>query len=192
MKDEVEIRAAVSEDTQAILDIYKYYVENTSLTFEYQIPTYDEFRNRIIHTLEHYPYLVAECSGKIIGYAYAGRFHPRAAYEWNVEMTIYLDVNNRRKGIGQKLYTLLENILKEQGILKSIAVITFPKDEYSDFNSMQFHEKMGYNLSGKIDYSGYKFKRWYSVIYMDKMIGVPKENMNHILDFNDVRNKFNL
>lgn len=192
MKDEVKIRVAVPEDTQAILDIYRYYVENTALTFEYQNPEYDEFRNRIIHTLEHYPYLVAEYSGKIIGYAYAGRFHPRDAYEWNAEMTIYLDVNNRRKGIGKELYTLLEDILREQGLLKTIAVITFPKDEYSDFNSMQFHERMGYNLSGRIDYSGYKFKRWYSTIYMDKMIGIPKENMNHILDFNDVRDKFNL
>lgn len=192
MDTKIKIRTAKVDDAQALLDIYKYYIEHSALTFEYEVPTLEEFQGRIAHILQHYPYLVAESAGEIIGYAYAGRFQPRAAYAWNAEMTIYLNPNIRRQGVGRKLYTLLEEILKEQGIVKTIAVITFPIDEYSDFNSMQFHEKMGYHLAGKMDYCGYKFGRWYSTIYMDKRINTPAEKMCAIKDFEDIREKFGL
>lgn len=80
MKPEIKIRVAAVEDAQALLDIYGYYVEKTAITYEYEVPSLAEFRNRILHVLENYPYLVAEVNGKIVGYAYAGRFHSRAAY----------------------------------------------------------------------------------------------------------------
>ena len=190
MKPEIKIRIATVDDAQTLLDIYSYYVQNTTLTFEYDVPSLTEFKNRISHTLERYPYLVAESDGEIIGYAYAGQFHTRAAYGWSAETTIYLKHGKRREGVGRKLYTLLEEILKEQGIVKAIAVITMPIDEYSDFNSMQFHERLGYHLSGRIDQCGYKFNRWYTVIWMDKMIGTPGENMTDIKKFDDVKEKF--
>lgn len=186
----IRIRTAATDDAQAIRDIYSYYVEHTSITFEYEVPTVMEFQNRIAHTLEHYPYLVAEIEGEIIGYAYAGQFHPRAAYGWNVEMTIYLQHGIQRQGVGRKLYTVLENILKKQGFIKAIAIITLPVDEYSNYNSMQFHERMGYHLAGQLDSCGYKFNRWYSVIWMDKMLGTPTENMSKVRKFDDVKEKF--
>ena len=192
MDTEIKIRTATPEDADALLEIYGYYVKHSALTFEYEVPSTEEFRGRIAHILEHYPYLVAEADNEIIGYAYAGRFHPRKAYAWNVEMTIYLKKDARRKGVGRKLYSLMEEILKEQGIVKAIAVITFPSDEYSDYNSMQFHEKMGYKLAGRLDWCGYKFGRWYSTIYMDKVIGTPAEDMSEIVDFEAVRGKFGL
>ena len=83
--ENITIRVASVDDAQALLDIYGYYVENTAVTFEYEVPTLEEFQNRISSILEKYPYLVEETSDKIIGYAYAGQFHPRAAYAWNAE-----------------------------------------------------------------------------------------------------------
>ena len=90
------------------------------------------------------------------------------------------------------MYTRLEEILKEQGVVKTIAHITMPIDEYSDFNSMQFHEKVGYRIAGKFENIGYKFGRWYSTIWMDKMIGVPGERMETVKNFEEVRAKFQL
>ena len=84
------IRTATANDAEAILNIYAYYVENTAITFEYDVPTLEEFTQRIENTLKKYPYLVAEKDGEILGYAYAGVFKDRAAYDWSAETTIYL------------------------------------------------------------------------------------------------------
>lgn len=192
MEQLCKIRAASVEDVQELLDIYRYYVENTSLTFEYKVPTLDDFRKRIADTLKIYPYLVAEIDDKIVGYAYAGRFHARAAYAWDAEMSIYLQKNIHRQGVGSRVYNLLEEILKFQGVTKLIALITFPQDEYSNFHSMQFHQKMGYHLIGKIENCGYKFCCWYSTLYMDKNIGNFTNNMKPIKSFDEVRSHFGL
>ena len=80
--DGVLIRDAVPQDAGALLEIYRWYVERTAITYEYDVPTEAEFRQRIESTLLRYPYLVAERDGRILGYAYAGAFHPRAAYAW--------------------------------------------------------------------------------------------------------------
>ena len=186
-RNEIIIRTAKIEDAKELVEIYSYYVKNTAVTFEYDVPTVEEFQKRIAHILEEYPYLVAESSDEILGYAYAGKYHARAAFAWSAEMAIYLKKDIRQKGIGRKLYTLLEAILKEQGIVKTIAHITMPIDEFSDFNSMQFHEKMGYHLAGKFENIGYKFGHWYSTIWMDKMIGVPEKNMTEVKSFEKVR-----
>lgn len=192
MDDKINIRVARVEDAKELLEIYVYYVKNSSLTFEYEVPTLEEFQSRISNTLKTYPYLVAELDNKIVGYAYASQFHPRAAYAWDVEMSIYLNKDNLRCGVGKKLYTLLEEILKAQGVVKTIAIITEleDKDKYSDFGSMQFHEKMGYNRSRRLIACGYKFGHWYSTIYMDKIIQLPPINPQPIKTFNEVRNVF--
>lgn len=190
--ENVTIRTANVDDANDLLEIYRYYVEKTAVTFEYDVPTLEEFQKRISHTLEKYPYLVAESQEEILGYAYAGRYHPRAAFSWSAEMAIYLKKDIRQKGIGRKLYTRLEEILKEQGVVKTIAHITMPIDEYSDFNSRQFHEKMGYRITGKFENIGYKFGRWYSTIWMDKMIGELRENMVDVKLFEEVREQFGL
>lgn len=192
MDDKINIRVARIEDAKELLNIYAYYVLNSSLTFEYEVPTLEEFQNRIANTLKTYPYLVAELDNQIVGYAYASRFHARAAYAWNAEMSIYLNKNNLRCGVGKKLYTLLEEILKAQGVVKTIALITVPEDKYSDFGSMQFHEKMGYNHVGQLIACGYKFGHWYSTLYMDKLIQLPKNNVSPIKTFDEVRENFEL
>lgn len=89
--DTVTIRNVSIKDAERILEIYAYYVKKTAITFEYEVPTLNEFQNRIKNTLKRYPYLVIERGGVIQGYAYAGPFVGRTAYDWSCELTIYLD-----------------------------------------------------------------------------------------------------
>lgn len=190
MSSSVTIRVVRAEDAVELLKIYGYYVENTAITFEYDVPSVEEFQGRIVHTLEKYPYLVAEEDGKIVGYAYAGAYHPRVAYGWMAEMTVYLRHDYKGHGLGRLLYTKLENILQKQGVVKTIALITVPptEEEKSIYGSMFFHEKMGYHLAGRLESSGYKFNRWYDTVLMDKFIGERTENMKPIRTFSYIDN----
>ena len=169
---EIRIRDAFSGDAANILKIYAYYVENTAITFELTTPTLEEFTSRIFQTLENYPYLVAEFDGKIIGYAYAGSFVGREAYKFSSELTIYLDKDFRRRGIGKKLYAELENRLQIAGIKNLYACIGYPEveDEYLTLASVKFHEQFGFKICGKFTDCGYKFNRWYSMVWMEKII----------------------
>ena len=132
MRGDVVVRDAVSEDAERLVEIYRPYVETTAITFEYDVPTVGEFRGRMERTMEKYPYLVAEMDGYVVGYAYAGRFVGRAAYDWSVETTIYLDRGMRGRGIGRRLYGALEEALKDMGVLNLNACIAYPEkeDEY--------------------------------------------------------------
>ena len=82
----ITIRTATISDAPEILDIYGYYVANTAISMEYDVPSLAEFEKRVENTLENYPYLVAEQNGKILGYAYAGRFHERAAFYHDMDV----------------------------------------------------------------------------------------------------------
>lgn len=108
----VAIRDATIKDAERILKIYGYYVKNTAVTFEYDIPTSGKFRELMKKTMYRYPYLVIEKDGIIQGYAYAGAFVGRAAYNWSCEVTIYLDRSARKCGMGRMLYEALENELR--------------------------------------------------------------------------------
>lgn len=109
------IREATVEDAAAIRSVYAPYVESTVITFEYQVPSVEEFRRRIAHTRERYPYFVAEEDGRVLGYAYAGSFVGRPAYDWSAELSIYVDRHLRKKGLGKKLYGALLEALKKNG-----------------------------------------------------------------------------
>ena len=98
------IRLAESADAQALLDIYRYYVENTAITFECEVPSLAEFRQRIENISSRYPYLVWEEEGNIMGYAYAAPFNNRGAYAWAVETTIYVARDAHHNGGGRRLY----------------------------------------------------------------------------------------
>lgn len=184
-----QIRAAKPEDAKALLAIYAPYVTETAVTFEYEIPTLEEFEGRICHTLEKYPYLVAEEDGEIIGYAYAGVFKGRPAYDWSAETSIYLRWDRRKKGVGRKLYEALEQALVLQNILNVNACITYieKEDEYVTKNSAQFHEHMGYRLVGKFHACGYKFGRWYDMIWMEKHLGEHTAHPAAVKSFPDIR-----
>lgn len=186
--DDIIIRKVTPEDAQRLLEIYSYYVENTAISFEYEVPSVHGFENRIRDITVRYPYLAAERDGRIIGYAYAHEFIARKAYDWSAEMTIYIDSNERKTGIGRSLYTELENCLKAMGVTDLYACIGVPcgeDDEYLTHNSMLFHEHMGYETVGRFIKSGYKFGRWYDMIWMCRNIGGHLDIQPDIIAFNE-------
>ena len=148
MDNDITIRIASAADAEELLEIYRPYVENTSISFEYEVPTVEEFENRIKNTLRKYPYIVAEKNTEIVGYAYASAFKSRSAYAWAVETSIYVKMGCDKKGYGKRLYYELEEILKKQNILNVNACIAYTdtNDKYLTDNSMKFHEHMGYRL----------------------------------------------
>ena len=122
MKEELTIRVAKPEDAKGLLEIYAPYVEKTAITFEYGVPSEKEFAGRIRHILTKYPYLVLEENGELLGYVYAGTFNERSAYDWAVETTIYIREDQKKRGLGKKMYTALEQVLKKQNITMPASV----------------------------------------------------------------------
>jgi phosphinothricin acetyltransferase len=167
------IRVATPEDAEQILKIYAPYVEKTAITFEYDVPSLLEFRGRMERTLPRHPYIVAVNGQNILGYAYTGDFVGRSAYDWSVETTIYLQEDKQKIGLGKLLYQALEKISKAQNVINLNACIGYPEteDEYLTGNSAEFHAHLGYSMVGKFHKCGYKFGRWYHMIWMEKMIG---------------------
>ena len=185
MKENIIIRYATPEDAPALLAIYAPYVEETAITFEYTVPTVEEFAERIRNTMVNYPYLVAEQDDEILGYAYAGKFKAKAAYDWAVETTIYIDKSRKRAGLGRLLYEELEKQLARQGILNLYACIAYPEteDEHLTNDSVLFHEKLGYRMIGTFYQCGYKFNRWYHMVWMEKMLGEHKADQPEVVPF---------
>ena len=186
--NEIIIRTVVPDDARELLKIYEYYVLHTAITFEYDVPTVPEFRRRIEKTLEKYPYIVAMKNDKILGYAYAGTFINRRAYDWSAEMTVYVAHDIRKNGVGGQLYRTLEDMLKKMGILNLYACIAYTQteDKYLTNNSTQFHQHLGFQTVGRFTKCGYKFGRWYDMIWMEKIIG-EHENFTDMV-YKNVKN----
>ncbi|MPL99738.1 Phosphinothricin N-acetyltransferase [bioreactor metagenome] len=183
METAVEIRMASLADAEEILKIYTPYVTDTAISFEYGVPSLEEFAGRIGRTLEKYPYLAAVEDGRIAGYAYASPFKERAAYGRAVETTVYLRQDCRGRGIGKIIYTALEEVLRKQNILNLNACIgyTDTPDGHLTNASERFHGRMGYKLVGHFTKCGYKFGRWYDMIWMEKLIGEHKKNPEPVI-----------
>ncbi len=175
----IHIRSAAPADAGRLAEIYRYYVEDTAISFEYEAPDEDEFRRRIERTLTSYPYLVLAEDGVILGYAYAGPFKARAAYARSAELSIYLDRSARGRGLGRKLYEAMETEMKDRGFLNLYACIADPivEDEYLTRGSQRFHGRMGFVKAGSFHRCACKFGRWYDMIWMEKLIGEHKEGL---------------
>ena len=159
----VTIRPAVPEDAPALLAIYAPYVRETAVTFEYEVPT-----------------------PEVLGYACAGPFKERAAYDWSVETTIYLRQDQRGRGLGRALYQALERCLAAQHIQNLNACIADPAqagDPYLTGASAAFHARMGYQLVGRFHKCGYKFGRWYDMVWMEKILGAHPERPPEVIPF---------
>lgn len=182
---EFEIRPATKEDAAEILEIYTPYILHTAVTFETEVPELEEFANRITEVLKTYPYYVAVLDGKIVAYTYAHRFRERAAFDWVVEVSLYVKENLRGHGIGGKLYQTLEEALAKQGIKNCYACIAAPdgEDPYLTMDSPNFHRHVGYEDVGILHKSGYKFDRWYHMYIMEKFIGQHDGKVEPIRSF---------
>lgn len=184
MNEAIIIREAAKKDAGKLLDIYSYYVEHTAISFEYEVPSTEEFESRMENTVKEYPYLVAEKKGELLGYAYASAFKMRKAYDWAAETTVYVDRFHKREGVGKQLYLALEERLKRLHVLNMNACIAYTdvEDKNLNNNSMRFHEHMGFTLAGRFHKCGYKCGKWYDMIWMEKIIGehaeVPPERIS--------------
>ena len=170
----VTVRPATAEDAAWMLEIYGWYVANTAITFEYDLPTLNEFTRRVQDTTRRYPWLALEADGRVLGYAYAGPLYRRAAYDWSCEMSVYLDRDARGRGLGRALYGALEAELQSRGMRNLYACVAVPSgdgDEYLTDASARFHGKLGFAVAGRFHKCGYKFGRWYDVAWMEKCIG---------------------
>ena len=190
----MQIRVAEEKDAATLLEIYSYYVEKTAITFEYETPSIEEFTHRIHDIKAKYPYIVAEENGEILGYAYGSAFHPRAAYGWCAEMSIYVRHDRRGSGAGGRLYRALESLLAEMGILNLNACIAFPPEEdaFLTLDSVRFHEKMGYRMAGHFHACGRKFDRWYDMVWMEKHLGPHTGHAADVVPFSQVRGQLGL
>ena len=160
------IRIATEADVPQILAIYAPYIENTTITFEYNVPTEAEFLTRFREITRQFPWLVWEESGKILGYAYGSAPFHRDAYRWCAEDSVYLLPEAQGRGIGKKLCLALEKVLHFQGYRRIYALITAENQV-----SVAFHQNLGYTLRADLPDAGYKFGRWIGVFWMDKPLG---------------------
>lgn len=161
----LSIRPAVSTDAEAILKIYAPYITDTVITFETEIPSLEAFTERVAAIQSHYPYLVCELDGTVVGYAYASKHRERAAYRYSVDVSIYVDMNFRHQGIGRALYTHLFEELKQYPYYTAFACITLPNEA-----SVGLHKAFGFQDAGIFHKDGYKAGKWLDVIWMEKSL----------------------
>ena len=161
------IRPATEADIPAMLAIYGPYVENSTASFEYDVPCTREFTRRFYTVTAQFPWLVWEEEGQILGYAYASPPYERAAYRWCAEPTVYLRPEAFGRGVAAGLYTVLEEILRRQGYQVLYALITA-----ENTRSRRFHEKMGYITRVEFPDCGFKHGRWLGLVWMEKRLKI--------------------
>lgn len=172
---EIAIRFAEPErDAARILEIYRPYIEKTAITFEKDVPDVTTFRDRVREIAAVYPYLLLEADGKTVGYAYAHRQAERAAFDWNAELSIYMEESWQGKGAGRPLYALLIKLLTMQGYVNLYAVITG-----SNAWSIAMHEHMGFHRIALHERTGFKFGAWHDTVWMHLRVfeGLPHKTL---------------
>jgi|TARA_B110000196_G_C20884477_1_gene538311 phosphinothricin acetyltransferase len=156
------IRSAELKDASAILEIYRPYIENSVVSFEYNVPTVSEIERRISTVMEKYPWIVAEEDGQVIGYAYGTEFRTREAYQWKCEVSVYVTNQAKGKGVGKELYDNLLYTLKQMGMVSAIAGMTVPNAETEGF-----HEKYGFAKIAEYEKVGFKNGGWHNVAFAE-------------------------
>ena len=177
------IRFAASADAGRILEIYAPYIRNTVISFEYDVPTLADFTARVEKISSKYPYLVYERDGMVVGYAYASPYIERAAYNYTVDLSVYVDAAFCGQNIGECLYAALLDILEKQGYYNAYACITAINQ-----NSLNFHKRMGFTDAGTHKLAGFKHGRWLDVCWYYKRLQAdtnPPQPLKQISSFNN-------
>lgn len=154
-------RFARPSDGPAVLAVYEPYIRNTAITFEYQVPSPEEFSRRISSIIKRYPYLACEENGMILGYAYASSYRSRAAFQWDVEVSIYLRPEAQGKGVAKGLYRRLLPMLEALGYRNVYASIVPPNPQ-----SIGLHKHFGFKETALFEKTGYKLGQWWDLLWM--------------------------
>ena len=170
MKEAICVRAAMPQDAEQLLEIYTPFVISedcsvSNVSFELTAPSLAEFRQRIVDISSKYPYLVGEKDGQILGYVYCHPYRERLAYQWSVEVTIYLAPAGQGKGLGRLLYETMEKLLCLQGVTMAYSCITLGNE-----HSIKMHEALGYRLIGTFSKSGCKNGQWLDTVWLEKQL----------------------
>ncbi|WP_049622130.1 GNAT family N-acetyltransferase [Frateuria defendens] len=172
------IRIARPEDAAAVHAIYAPHVAEGVATFETDLPGEAVMRERILGKLRHYPWLIWEEDGRVLAYAYASRFRERAAYDWIAETSIYVHTDARRHGIARRLYPVLLEAMRLQGINQAVGVITLPGEA-----SVMLHAALGFEPAGVWRKAGYKLGRWWDVGVWQRELQAPAAVPAAVLPF---------
>jgi L-amino acid N-acyltransferase YncA len=168
------LRVATHDDAEDIAAIYAPFVRDTVISFETNVPDTAEMRRRIAATLQTHPWLVAEESGRVLGYAYASQHRTREAYRWSCDVTVYLAESARGRRLGTRLYTELFALLRRQGFRNAFAGIALPNAA-----SVALHESLGFRHLGTYRDVGFKLGAWHDVgwwqLILDTASGDPRE-----------------
>ena len=168
MEPRCTLRRATRTDAEALGRIYAPYVKNTTVTFEYDPPTAEEFAARIADVCGEYPYLVCERDGEPLGYAYGHRLFARAAYAWNAELSVYVREDCRGMGIGPALCRAVIALLQMQGVLCVYGVIAAPNEA-----SERLHRALGFQKCAEFANAGFKHGSWHNTLWYQKTLGAP-------------------
>ena len=171
MRDKFTIRLINEVDAGEVLEIYKPYVEDTIISFEYEAPNLNEFLQRIKTVSSEYPWLVCLFGKMIVGYAYASKHRERTAYQWSVDAAVYLSPSIHGKGISCILYESLFSILRLQGYYNVYAGISLPNEK-----SVGFHKSMGFEEIGIYNKTGYKHGNWHNTAWFQMHLAEHSEN----------------
>ena len=183
MTKDFKVRLITPDDAKATLEIYRPYVENTVISFEYDVPALEEWETRIITNIAEYPWLVCEYNGQIIGYAYGSKHRYRTAYSWSAESTVYLSDKFHRLGIARVLYETLFELLKLQGYVNVYAGVTVPNQK-----SEEFHQALGFYEAGIFKKIGFKFGGWYDTRWFQLHLTEHADNPKKLKTLNEIRN----
>lgn len=179
----MSIRLAGISDLEAMLSIYGPYVTDTAVSFEYSVPTLEEFTHRFTTITAQFPWLVWEEEGQVLGYAYGSAPFTRPAYAWCAAVSIYLAPQAQRRGIGKALYAALEKVLICQGYQVAYAIVTTQNEA-----SRTFHEAAGYRLLATFPDCGYKLGRWYGIMWLEKRLSAVEIPSNPPIPVSDIVN----
>lgn len=167
---EITLRLAEEKDAKAVLEIYAEYINDKTAGLEMTPPTCEEVGTRICLCQGMYPFLVAELSGEIVGYAYAIKHMEEAAFGYNAKVSMYAAKQHAGKGIGRALYEALEGILKAMGVINLYSLTTFhPKGEY-------FHQGRGFMEAGRLRKAAFVHGKWRDLIYYEKSLALHEQS----------------
>jgi phosphinothricin acetyltransferase len=162
----LQVRLATEDDLADVRDIVNYFIENTVINFRTEPQSLDEWRDNWMRRHSRFPWLVAT-DDRVVGVAYAAPWNDRAAYQWTVEVTVYVDPSSQRRGVGDALYTELLARLRSQGFHSAVAVIALPNEP-----SVRLHERHGFIRAGRLIEAGYKLGAWHDVGFWQRTFNI--------------------